>query len=134
MDAEGKNTSSMIMVNHLKKDVIIQLEELPRYTAISFISDVGGILGIFLGFSFYAIYEYATLIPPYIKKVTKAMKEKKKANAAAEPGEAKGKKGKKKKAGEPKEVKVEPAKDAVDDSTPSGDTTAKAIEEVVTEA
>ena len=62
------------------------------------------------------------------------MKEKKKANAVAEPGEAKGKKGKKKKAGEPKEVKVEPAKDAVDDSTPSGDTAAKAIEEVVTEA
>ena len=51
------NSSSFIVVTHVPKPTIKILEEKPRYTAITFISDVGGICGVFLGISFWAIYQ-----------------------------------------------------------------------------
>ena len=52
---------------HEVKRVINKLEEKHRYTIISFISDVGGICGVFLGISFWSIYE--VWIIPLLKKV-----------------------------------------------------------------
>ena len=42
-------------------------EELPVYTAFSFISDVGGILGLFLGLSFWQLS--VELLTPIAKKI-----------------------------------------------------------------
>ena len=40
------NSSSLIAVTHVPKHTMKVLEEKPRYTAITFISDVGGICGV----------------------------------------------------------------------------------------
>ena len=42
-------------------------EEIPRYTLISFISDAGGIAGVFLGFSFWSLH--SILIAPLVAKL-----------------------------------------------------------------
>ena len=54
---KDSNSSSILFVTHVPKPTIMRLEEKPRYTAITFISDVGGILGVFLGISFWSIYQ-----------------------------------------------------------------------------
>ena len=51
------NSSSAILVTHVPKATIKRFEERPRVTAITFISDVGGIIGVFLGISFWSIYQ-----------------------------------------------------------------------------
>ena len=56
----------MIVIDYFQKETIIKVEELPRYTVISFISDVGGILGIFLGVSFWSIYDF---VAPILQKL-----------------------------------------------------------------
>ena len=56
------NSSSIVVIDYIHKDTIIKKEELPIYTAISFISDVGGILGIFLGLSFWSAYDFVALL------------------------------------------------------------------------
>ena len=61
------NSSSFIMVTHVPKRTMKVIEEKPRYTAITFISDVGGICGVFLGISFWAIYQM--IIFPLIDKL-----------------------------------------------------------------
>ena len=61
------NFSSLIMVTHVPKPTIMTLEEKPRYTAITFISDVGGICGVFLGISFWTIYQM--IIFPLVDKL-----------------------------------------------------------------
>ena len=61
------NSSSIFVVTHVPKQTIKILEEKPRYTAISFISDVGGICGVFLGISFWAIYQM--IIFPLVDKL-----------------------------------------------------------------
>ena len=61
------NSSSLIYVIHVPRPTIKQLEEIQRYTAISFISDVGGICGVFLGISFWSIYQI--LVLPLFNKV-----------------------------------------------------------------
>ena len=61
------NSSSLIMVTHVPKPTIKILEEKPRYTAITFISDVGGILGVFLGISFWSVYQI--IIFPIVDKL-----------------------------------------------------------------
>ena len=61
------NSSSLIYVIHVPRPTIKQLEEIKRYTAISFISDVGGICGVFLGISFWSIYQI--LLLPLLNKL-----------------------------------------------------------------
>ena len=61
------NSSSLIAVSHVPKQTMKVLEEKPRYTAITFISDVGGICGVFLGISFWAIYQM--IIFPLVDKL-----------------------------------------------------------------
>ena len=66
LDSTRSNSSSMIVIDYFQKETIIKVEELPRYTVISFISDVGGILGIFLGVSFWSIYDF---VAPILQKL-----------------------------------------------------------------
>ena len=61
------NSSSIIAVTHVPKQTMKVLEEKPRYTAITFISDVGGICGVFLGISFWATYQM--IIFPLVDKL-----------------------------------------------------------------
>ena len=63
----NNNSSSIVVIMHELKRVILKLEEKPRYTIISFISDIGGICGVFLGISFWSIYE--VLVVPLLKKM-----------------------------------------------------------------
>ena len=63
----SSNSSSFIAVTHVPKQTMKVLEEKPRYTAITFISDVGGICGVFLGISFWAIYQM--IIFPLVDKL-----------------------------------------------------------------
>ena len=68
---ESSNSSSFIMVTHVPKPTIKILEEKPRYTAITFISDVGGILGVFLGISFWSVYQI--IIFPIVDKLQRVL-------------------------------------------------------------
>ena len=65
------NSSSFILVTHVPKPTIKILEEKPRYTAITFISDVGGILGVFLGISFWSVYQI--IIFPIVDKLQRVL-------------------------------------------------------------
>ena len=47
---------SMIVISHHKSNTIIQNEEVIEYDASRIISEVGGIVGIFIGLSFWSIY------------------------------------------------------------------------------
>ena len=62
-----RNTSSILILSHMPKKQIEIMQELPKYTAITFISDVGGICGIFLGISFISIFD--CLIHPILKRL-----------------------------------------------------------------
>ncbi len=53
----GSNGSSFITLNYQPPIKYKVTEEHPAYTAITFISEVGGIVGIFVGLSFWSIYE-----------------------------------------------------------------------------
>ena len=67
----NSNFSSFILVTHVPKPTIKILEEKPRYTAITFISDVGGILGVFLGISFWSVYQI--IIFPIVDKLQRVL-------------------------------------------------------------
>ncbi len=56
LERSGSNQSSYLAINYFPNHFIKVEEELPRYTVIKFISDVGGILGIFVGFSLWSFY------------------------------------------------------------------------------
>ena len=68
-DEIGQNTSAGLVVIHTQKRTILKDEESLKYTGITFISDVGGILGIFLGISFWSIH--STVIVPLFTKFFK---------------------------------------------------------------
>ena len=63
----GFNTSSMLIINHVHEENIRKVEEMPKYTMITLISDIGGILGIFLGFSLLSIH--SAIIGPLVEKL-----------------------------------------------------------------
>ena len=70
-DKIGRNSSSILIITHVPTKQMRTKEEVPKYTAISFISDVGGIMGIFLGVSFLSIYE--GFLKPIVHKFVKSM-------------------------------------------------------------
>jgi hypothetical protein len=72
LDTQNDTTSSMLIVNHVKADRISVIKEVPQYTALTFIGDAGGIVGIFLGVSFLSIYE--DLIGPLIERIQAVIK------------------------------------------------------------
>ena len=67
----GSNYSAFLAFNYFPKEHILEEEELPIYTGIKFISDVGGILGIFLGMSFWSLY--LTFVAPLVYKLEKCV-------------------------------------------------------------
>ena len=60
---------TLLIINHVKQSTYSKHQEKYYYDGQSYISDVGGISGIFLGFSFWSFYEL--LIQPFIRKIKK---------------------------------------------------------------
>ena len=58
---------SIIVLGHNQAPQIKIFREDFKYTAMSFIGDVGGIVGIFIGLSFWSIY--SDLISPFLSKM-----------------------------------------------------------------
>lgn len=65
LNQTGFESSSGIVLLY-QQSIINTMEEVPKYTVISAISDVGGILGIFLGFSFWSLH--TNIVQPLIRK------------------------------------------------------------------
>ena len=65
----NETNGSVLVIGHIPLAQIKTFKEVYQYTGLSFISDTGGIVGIFLGFSIISIYE--ELIKPLILKVSK---------------------------------------------------------------
>jgi hypothetical protein len=57
LEAQNDTTSSLLIINHIANEHVAIKEEVPIYTAISYLADVGGIVGIFLGMSFWSIFK-----------------------------------------------------------------------------
>ena len=69
----GTNTSSsVLLLSHVHKKQITKVEEMTRYTIVSCISDIGGILGIFLGISFWSIY--SDFIAPFLDRIENSLR------------------------------------------------------------
>ena len=64
-------TDGVIFFNHTPQEEVIKIDEVPRYSIIGFISDVGGIIGVFLGLSFWSLH--TLILEPLIKKLEKAV-------------------------------------------------------------
>ena len=58
---------TLLMINHVKQSSFSKYQEQYIYDVQSWISDTGGITGIFLGVSFWSFYEM--LLQPFIKKI-----------------------------------------------------------------
>jgi hypothetical protein len=67
LDLQNDTTSALLIVNHVLPVKILLVEEVPQYTVMTYIGDVGGIVGIFLGMSFWSIYE--GLIGPLLDRI-----------------------------------------------------------------
>mgnify|MGYP001486685076 FL=1 len=63
---------TLLIINHVKQSTYSKHQEKYYYDGQSYISDVGGISGIFLGFSFWSFYEI--LIQPFINKIKDSMR------------------------------------------------------------
>ena len=61
------NFSSLLTLIHVPKSAVLQNEEVPYYTFITFLSDVGGIVGIFMGLSLFSLYSMC--IAPITRKI-----------------------------------------------------------------
>ena len=60
---------SVLMFKHSKMTKIIQQEEIMEYDGTHLISDVGGIVGVFVGISFWNIY--LNFLGPLLQKLQK---------------------------------------------------------------
>ena len=63
------NFSTIIGLTHNPKSTIKLIEEMPRSTCIKFISDIGGIMGVFLGISFWSLYQI--IVHPFLEMLQK---------------------------------------------------------------
>ena len=59
--------SSVLIIKHTKASKIIQHEEVLEYDLATMISDAGGIVGLFIGISFWSIY--VDLVGPILKQI-----------------------------------------------------------------
>ena len=64
----NETNGSILVIGHIIQEQIKTFKEYYEYSGLSFISDTGGIVGIFLGFSIMSLYE--ELIKPFILKIT----------------------------------------------------------------
>ena len=69
----GLNTSSFLSINYFPPQQYQIDEEIVAYTGIKLISEVGGILGIFVGVSFWSLYEIVLM--PIIVRLEKIVME-----------------------------------------------------------
>lgn len=61
------NKAGMVVVNHIKSNKIVAIEEVYQYDFLTFIGDSGGTIGVFLGFSFWSVY--LDFLAPVINKI-----------------------------------------------------------------
>ena len=66
------------MITHVPKLTVLQYEEVPSYTFITFLSAIGGIMGVFMGFSLWSFYSMC--IAPITKQIEKLICRKNKVN------------------------------------------------------
>ena len=66
---------SMILISYRRSEIINQDEEVYEYDTSRFISEVGGIIGIFIGLSFWSIY--LDLVRPIFTTLYEKLKNKK---------------------------------------------------------
>ena len=69
------NFSSLLTLIHVPKLTVLQYEEMPYYTFITFLSDIGGIMGIFMGLSLLSLYSMC--IEPITRKIDELISEEK---------------------------------------------------------
>ena len=50
------NVTTILILTHVKSKKILKMNEVYQYSALQFIGDSGGTIGIFVGMSFYSIY------------------------------------------------------------------------------
>ena len=50
------NVTTILLLNHVKSKKLLKMNEVYQYSALQFIGDAGGTIGIFVGMSFYSIY------------------------------------------------------------------------------
>ena len=76
-DKYKNSNGSIFILSHTKPDKVLFNQEVYRYDGMMFISDSGGVIGLFLGYSFWSIYEliveplYFYLVKRAKKKTTK---------------------------------------------------------------
>ena len=67
LNESGSKFSSLFILAHSPQMTILQYEEINSYTFITFLSDVGGIMGVFLGISIWSLY--SIFVAPVTKKI-----------------------------------------------------------------
>merc|ERR1712062_20284 len=60
-------TSAQIVINHQRQKTVIQHEEIMDYGFVNFLSDTGGIIGLWIGLSFWGLYQ--DVIEPIIQRL-----------------------------------------------------------------
>ena len=50
------NVTTILLLTHVKSKKISKMNEVYQYSALQFIGDSGGTIGIFVGMSFYSVY------------------------------------------------------------------------------
>jgi hypothetical protein len=50
------NVTTILILDHVKSKKLLKMNEVYQYSALQFIGDAGGTIGIFVGMSFYSIY------------------------------------------------------------------------------
>ncbi len=65
-EMEDNSAHSIYVVRHYSNMDIDSVEEIVKYSSETFIAEVGGVVGIFLGLSFWGLYEIVAL--PLLKK------------------------------------------------------------------
>ena len=62
-------STSLLLVKHSKEPKIRVVQQVLKYSSQSFIAEVGGVVGIFLGLSFWSLY--VILLQPLLNRLTK---------------------------------------------------------------
>ncbi len=58
----GTEDVSVFVIKHYKQDSVKVTEEVIKYSTESFIAEVGGVVGIFLGLSFWSLYDLGSAL------------------------------------------------------------------------
>ena len=57
LDQHNETNGSILVVSHVEQDRYAMKTEMPAYSLYQFICDIGGISGVFLGISFWTLYQ-----------------------------------------------------------------------------